>query len=87
LDCRDSSREPRAFPVARFLVCNVAHIPIAHGRLYHTPWQTGKRRPEQNLWARVPVRLNAHLDIATKNSLSSTVEAIHALIETLGTIE
>jgi hypothetical protein len=34
---------------ARFLVCNVAHIPIAHGRLYHTPGHTGKGRPEQSL--------------------------------------
>jgi hypothetical protein len=34
---------------ARFLVCNVAYFPIAHGRLYHTPWHTGKGRPEQRL--------------------------------------
>jgi hypothetical protein len=34
---------------ARSLVCNVAHIPIAHGRLYHTPWHTGIGRPEQRL--------------------------------------
>jgi hypothetical protein len=31
--------------------------------------------------------LDANLDIATKKTLSSTVEAIHASTETLGTIE
>jgi hypothetical protein len=38
-------------------------------------------------WARVPVWLDANLNIATKKTLSSTVEAIHASSETLGTIE
>jgi hypothetical protein len=45
LTCRDLSRQPVVFLVARFLVHSVAHIPIAHGRLYHTPWHTGKERP------------------------------------------
>jgi hypothetical protein len=31
LNCRDLSRQPGIFPVARFLVRSVAHIPIAHG--------------------------------------------------------
>jgi hypothetical protein len=44
LNCRDLSRQPGVFLEARFLVRSVAHIPIAHGRLYHTPWQTGKGR-------------------------------------------
>jgi hypothetical protein len=86
--CRDLSRQPGVFLVARFLVRSVAHIPIAHGRPYHTPWHTGKGRPEQHLtFARVPVWLDANLDIATKKTLLSTVEAIHASSETLGTIE
>jgi hypothetical protein len=38
-------------------------------------------------WTRVPVWLNANLDIATKKTLSFTVEAIRASTETLGTIE
>jgi hypothetical protein len=38
-------------------------------------------------WARVPVWLNANLNIATKKILFFTVEAIHALTETLGTID
>jgi hypothetical protein len=49
LTCRDLSRQPGAFLVARFLFCNVAHIPIERGRLYHTPWHSGKGRPEQHL--------------------------------------
>jgi hypothetical protein len=49
LTCRDLSQQPGAFLVARFLVCNVVQIPIAHGRLYHTPWHTGKGLPEQHL--------------------------------------
>jgi hypothetical protein len=36
---------------------------------------------------RVPVWLDANLDIATKKTISSTVEAIHASTESLGTIE
>jgi hypothetical protein len=36
LTCRDIFRQPGAFLVARFLVCIVAHIPIADCRLYHT---------------------------------------------------
>jgi hypothetical protein len=52
---RNLSQQPGTFLVARFLVCNVAHIPIAHGRLYHTPRHTGKERPEQQLsFANVP---------------------------------
>jgi hypothetical protein len=47
LTCRDLPLQPGAFLVARFLVRNVAHISIAHGRLYHTPWQTDKERPLQ----------------------------------------
>jgi hypothetical protein len=35
----------------------------------------------------LPVWLDANLDIATKKTFSSTVEAIHASIETPGTIE
>jgi hypothetical protein len=47
--------------------------------MYHTPWHAGKGRPEQHVsFARVPVWLNANLDIATKKTLSSTVEALHA---------
>jgi hypothetical protein len=85
-------------------MCNVAHIPIAHGRLCHTSWHTGKGCPEQHLEnfdstpfaptvAIYPLQMGlsasmvANLDIATKKTLSSTVEVIHASIETLGTIE
>jgi hypothetical protein len=49
LNYRDLSRQPGVFFVARFLVRSVAHIRIAHGRLYHTPSQTDKGRPEQHL--------------------------------------
>jgi hypothetical protein len=38
-------------------------------------------------WTLMPVWLDANLDIATKKAMSSTVEAIHAYIKTLGTIE
>jgi hypothetical protein len=47
LDCRDPSQQPKAFPVAHFLECNVAHNPFADGRLYHITWHSGKNRPEQ----------------------------------------
>jgi hypothetical protein len=90
LTCRDIFRQPGAFLVARFLECNVAHIPIADCRLYHTPWHTGKGRPEQHLsFANGPECQygDANLGIATKKTLSSTVEAIHAWIAILGSIE
>jgi hypothetical protein len=38
-------------------------------------------------WAQVPVWLDVNLDNATEKVLMYTVEAVHAAIETFGTIE